>query len=174
MQGNFFGVNGFYIIEVGHNDELEKQECAPSEVDNLLETVISEIFGAIRKKYNLVDISKEDVEQDGADCMGCGTKIICEFFCTESMGGNHKRKYTIQIVLRSGYYCCFNLDFNVIQYDDNNNVIRVNRDIRFRSKRILEAINSAIEDVRHVFAAHAKEAYVDKVYSNGEVIYAYF
>lgn len=174
MQGNFFGVNCYFIIEVGHNDESEEHEHDPAEVDNLLEIVISEITGALRKKYRLVNISKEDIEQDGANCMGCSTKVICEFVCTESKGGKHRRKYTIQVVLRSGYYCCFNLDFNVIKYDDSNNVLSVNREIRFRSKRILNEMNLAIEDVRRIFATHAKEAYVAGVYSNGEVIYSYY
>lgn len=153
---------------------MKEQECDPNAVGHFLETVISEISEAIKKKYKIESISKEDIEKEWANSMGCSTQVVCEFVCAESRGGNHKRKYSIQILLRSGYCCFFNLDFNVIQYDVCNNVLRVNRDIRFRSKTILEKINLAIEYIRYVFANHAKEAYIANVFSNGEVSYAYY
>ena len=136
------------------------------DVENFLSDMVRNIKSNISQKHEVVCISENDVDEN----MG---EVICEILCGFTGKGGQQRKYTIQLILRSGYYCCYNLDFNVIQYNSGNEIININKNIRFRGKYILTSINAAIEDILTIFKANASEAYIETVMSNGDACYKY-
>jgi hypothetical protein len=190
MQGNFAFANCLYILETDHeaiNDSegktkpnkrkeyhigVDDEKRTRPDIDKYLAGVVGDIQSAIRLKHKEIGISNNDVE-DKLIPMECPSAVICEILCGFTGNGMKQRKYTLQTVIRAGYYCCYNLDFNVIQYDSNSNPIKVNRDIRFRSKRILSSVNAAIKDITNIFKSHATEAYIETVMSNGQTCYKY-
>lgn len=190
MQGNFAFINCLYIIETDHevddmteiikktgqgkrsHVDVDGGESSRPDVNVFLSDMVSTIKSTISLNFELINFSEDDVV-DSIGQMGCPSKVICELLCGYSGKGVKQRKYTIQLVLRAGYYCCYNLDFNVIQYDSSNNIININRHIRFRSEGILSSINAAIENISGVFKTHASEAYIETVMSNGQTCYKY-
>lgn len=141
-------------------------EMTRPDVENFLSDMVSNIKSNISQKHEVLCISENDVD-------GNMREVICEILGGYTGKGRQQRKYTIQLVLRAGYYCCYNLDFNVIQYNSDNELININRNIRFRGKYILTSINAAIEDILTIFKANASEAYIDTVWSNGQTCYGY-
>lgn len=193
MQANFYFINCLYIIETDHEikDEFETKtrqdigrtyhldkddnETTRPDVDNFLDDMVINIKSDISQKYEVVNISENDVEDSLGNlrCSECGSEVICEILGGHTGKGRQQRKYTIQLVLRSGYYCCYNLDFNVIQYNPDNEIININQNIRFRGKYILTSINAAIEAILTIFKANASEAYIGTIWSNGQTCYRY-
>lgn len=190
MQGNFAFINCLYIIETDHevidktdtittpkqgkrfHVDVDDGESTRPDIDDYLSAIVGTIKSSISLYHEIICISEDDVV-DSIGQMGCPSEVICEILCGYSGKGIRQRKYTIQLVLRAGYYCCYNLDFNVIQYDLHNNIININRDIRFRSKSILTSIDATIENIFGIFKTHASEAYIETVMSNGQTCYKY-
>jgi len=193
MQANFYFINCLYIIETDHetidqvktntsqeisrtyHTDKDDDETTMPDVDNFLDDMVSNIKSDMSQKYEEANISENDVEDSHGNLRTseCGSEVICEILAGYTGKGGRQRKYTIQLVLRSGYYCCYNLDFNVIQYNSDNEIININRNIRFRGKYILTSINAAIQDTLAIFKANGSEAYIDTVLSNGQTCYKY-
>lgn len=189
MQGNFAFINCLYIIETDHvaladteniksvtgkrfHVDKDDGETTRPDIDVFLSGIVSNIKAAISLHNEITNISEIDVvDSDGQ--MGCPSEVITEILCGYSGKGLKQRKYTIQLVLRAGYYCCYNLDFNVIQYNSDNNIININRGIKFTSKIIISVINAVIEIILNIFKTHASEAFIDTVMSNGQTCYKY-
>jgi len=96
---------------------------------------------------------------------------IQEYLVDESKKYNNF--FTVEVVVRSGYYSGYNFDVNIVEYDTWGNFLNVNNKSFEMTRKQEQQLNKILQHVSKVLARHTTELKKIGQFSNGEAVYEY-
>lgn len=109
--------------------------------------------------------------EDSDELRSYPSSHLQEYLVDESK--KYENFFTVEVVVRSGYYSGYNFDVNIVEYDTWGNFINVNHKDYEMTKKQKDQLNKILQNISKVLANHTTELKKVGQFSNGEAVYEY-
>lgn len=158
---NFYFKNFLYTVD--DTDDIDDIEYEFTK-DNVLDDLEADEYLTSRCKGVQSGIDSDELRS-------YPSSHLQEYLVDESKKYNNF--FTIEVVVRSGYYSGYNFDVNIVEYDIWGNLLNVNsKDFEMTTKQEKQ-LNRILDRISRVLKNHTTELRKVAQFSNGEAVYEY-